>query len=199
MSAVMLAGLLKIELASHTVLLCDGGTVPWDGDTYTGNDSLFGSIAGMEAPDEGVGDEAPMVTLRFNPPGDVASADLIDAGHQSKRARLWIAEINYTTGEVVGTPEQQADMMIGVPRLRTGERTRVLEIDMVPRLERAFLTTEANTLSNAFHQSIYPGELGLTKTTGVSRAFAFGVTLAPRGVSGGSGGGGFSGGYGQYA
>lgn len=186
---IILTALLKIELASHTVRLCGGGTVPWDAETYSSEDELFGSIAGADGTDEGVGDMVPLATIRFLPPEGVAAADLIDPAHQGSRVRWWIGEIDATTGELAGEPDLKADMIIDVPRLRLGTGKRVLEVGVLSRWQLLKLGKRENTLSSAFHQSIFPGEKGFDNATGVTTSFAFGTISAPRGTTVVGGGG----------
>lgn len=179
MQTIMLTGLLKIELAGHTVLLCDGGAVTWGGDTYTGYDSFFGAVKEVEAISEGIADEAPAFTITFLPPPEVASADLISPAHQNARLRGWIAELD--EGAVTGAPDQFCDMLIDVPRLRFPQTGRVLEIDCVGGGQRLMNLHEANVLNGGMHRRIYPTETGMDDTTGVQSTFAWGVGSA-RGV-----------------
>ena len=178
---ILLAGLLKLDLPGHTVLLCDGGTVVFDGDTYTSEDSVFGTIAGIEAVTEGIGDQAPAATITFAPQDSAAPADLSNAAMQGSRLRTWIAEIDYDTGAIIGTPDQQTDSVIDVPRLKLGKGTRMVEMDFVSSLERLFIVATGNVLSGEFHRRVWPGERGLDNATGVEFAFAWGVSSPPRG------------------
>src|SRR3546814_2304754 len=53
----LVVGLLKIELPDATIRLLDGsGQLVFDGETYTGRDPVFGSLAAVEAIEDGVGD-----------------------------------------------------------------------------------------------------------------------------------------------
>lgn len=181
MQSIMLTGLLKIELAAHTVLLCDGGAVSWAGDTYTGYDDFFGVLKEVEAISEGIADEAPAFTISFLPPPDVASADLISRVHQNARLRGWVAELDAETGLVTGTPDQFCDMLIDVARLRFPQSGRVLEIDCVGGGQRLMNLHEANVLNGGMHRRIYADETGMDDTTGVQSTFAWGAGSA-RGV-----------------
>lgn len=181
MQSIMLTGLLKIELAGHTVLLCDGGSVPWGGDTYSGYDSFFGAVKEVESIGEGIADEAPAFTITFLPPPDALAADLISPTHQNRRLRGWIAELDAETGAVTGTPDQFCDMLIDVPRLRFPQTGRILEVDCVGGGQRLMNLNEANVLNGGMHRRIYPDETGMDDTTGVQSTFAWGAGSA-RGV-----------------
>jgi hypothetical protein len=174
----ILTGLLKIELASHTVLLCDGGTVEYDGDTYAPHDTLFGGLQGMDSLTEGVADEAPAFTLTFLPDAAASAADLLDPAHQDCRLRLWLAEIDADTGLVTGTPDQFADALIDVPRLRFPADGRILEGDCVSGGQRLMNRNEANVLNGGMHKRIYSSETGMDDTTGVQQTFAWGISAA---------------------
>jgi len=178
---ICLAGLLKLELPGHTVLLCDGGTLLFEGDTYLSEDSVFGTIAAIEAVTEGIGDQAPAATITFAPQPDAAAADLSNAAMQGSRLRTWIAEVDYDTGVILGTPDQQTDAVIDVPRLKIGKGKRLVEMDFVSSLERLFIIGTGNVLSGEFHRRVWPGERGCDNATGVEYTFAWGVGSPPRG------------------
>ena len=180
---VTLAGLLKLELPGHTVLLCDGGTVFYDDDTYTSEDPLFGTIAALQPISEGVGDEAPAATITFSVQPDANVGDVSNDAMQGARLRMWIAEIDPDTGAVVGTPDQVTDAVIDVPRLRLSKGKRLVDMDFVSSLERLFIVATGNVLSGEFHRRIWPGERGCDNATNVETTFAWGVGSPPRGVS----------------
>lgn len=193
----MLAGFLKWEAGSETVRLCDGGTLVFDGESYTPRHSVFGAISGFDPIGEGVGDEAPAGTLTFSPDPDADPGTINAATLQGSRIRMWISEIDRDTGEIVGTPDLQLDNIVDVTRLRINRNVFELAADIVSRTERLFLINEGNVLSGERHRQIYPSELGLNNAIGVPQIVPWGVVGAPRGTvsySGGSGGGGDSGG-----
>jgi hypothetical protein len=188
----MLAGFLKWEAGSETVLLCDGGTLVFDSESYASRHPVFGSIAGFDPIGEGVGDEAPAGTLTFSPAPDAEPATINSAVLQGSRIRMWISEIDRETGEIVGTPDLQLDNIVDVTKLRLGKSVYELAVDIVSRTERLFLINEGNVLSGERHRQIYPGELGLNNAIGVPQVVAWGVVGAPRGTV--AGGGGYFGG-----
>lgn len=174
MRRVMLAGLLKIELPGHTVLLTDGGTVPYDGDSYRGRDPLFGVLADPDEIEEGATEELPSLTLRFIPPAGVASLDLNDPAFQDCRLRMFLAELDEDGAPIL--VEQIADMLIDVPQLVFPEESgRELEVICVSVWQRLFDTNEGNLLNSASHQKVHPGEQGLDNTTGVDRNVPWGT------------------------
>ena len=185
MKRIALTGLLKIELPGRTMLLCDGGAIAWNGETYRSRDDLFGNIASVEALAEGQGDEIPALDLELQPPGTAAVAELSKPGYQASRVRLWIAEYDVATGQVVGTPERMFDGQIDQTTLRVGRSSRVVSMTVVSNAERLFELDIGNTLSPTFHKSIWPGELGHDNASGLTVPVAWGVESPRR--AGGSG------------
>lgn len=176
MRRILLTGLIKIELPAHTVLLCDGGTIDFDGDTYRGKDALFGMVREAGEISMGVGDIAPSGSISFLPPPDVAAAALLDPSFQGCRLRGWLAEVGGDSGVIVGTPSLELDAIIDVPTLRFPPEGRVLELGYVSTWQRLFDVDEGNLLNGGVHKKIYPAEMGMDNTTGVSRDFPWGTT-----------------------
>lgn len=182
MDRILLAGLLKMELPGRTVLLCDGGFVPWGAETYLSADAVFGTIGDFEVPEEGVGDIIPSGSLTMLPPSGQAAVNLSSPAFQGARVRMWIAEIDPMTGLPVGDPDLQADWQLDRTVLKSKRGERSLAIDMVGTAQRLLAKVEGNVLSSAFHSSIFPGEQGFDNGTGLEANFAWGIASAPRGV-----------------
>lgn len=194
---VGLTGLLKIELPSHTVLLTDGGVTEWAGDTYTAYDEVLGSLASIDTIAEGVSGEIPALELQFASPGPVAVSSLSDGAIQQSAVRLWVAEFDVETGEVIGTPELRFIGFVDQPQVSFAFRQFTVTITAVPQLELLFFKDTGNGLSSTFHKALYAGELGHDNASGLTIPIAWGVASPPRGGTsfggGGAGGGGFGG------
>jgi hypothetical protein len=182
MERILLAGLMKAELPGHTILLCDGGFVPWNGEIFLSADDIFGTIDSFEPPEEGVGDVIPSGTLTMLPRGSAAAIALSRPEYQGSRVRFWVAEIVESTGQVLGDPDLQADWQLDRTTLRSSKGSRKLEIDMVSRAQRLLAKVEGVVLSSASHSAIFPGERGFDNATGLGVNFAWGVASPPRGV-----------------
>src|SRR3546814_12965143 len=101
----LVVGLLKIELPDATIRLLDGsGQLVFDGETYTGRDPVFGSLAAVEAIEDGVGDEAPALNFTLLPASDAASAELASPDMQGSVVSLWLAAVDRATGAVIPAP-----------------------------------------------------------------------------------------------
>ena len=192
MDIATLAGLVKIELPDATLRICDGAFVKWDAETFEANDPDFGTIGSMEPVEEGVGDEIPALRMSFLPNSTASAATLSQPEYQGCRVRMWIAEVDIDTNEVVGDPSLEFDGQADSTDLIIGKGTRELEMDVVSAAERLFVINEGNTLSPRFHKLLYPGELGQDNAIGVGVGVAWGTALPAQsygqGYSGSGGG-----------
>ena len=187
--------LLKIDLPDGDVFLSDGGVTVFNGDTYRPTDAVLGGWATVDTIAEGIGDEIPALELGFSPPGVTAVTALSNGAIQQSRVRLWLAEYDTDTGEVVGTPELKFIGFVDQPQVSFAFRQFSVTITAVPDLEAMFFRDTGNGLSSTFHKALYAGELGHDNASGLSIPVAWGVE-SPRGsggsASGGSGSGGFT-------
>lgn len=195
MDIVTLAGLVRIDLPEAELRLCDGAFVIWGADKYESAHPDFGTIGSMEPIEEGTGDEIPALRMTFLPRDSAAAAELSRPEWQGCRVRMWIAEVDIETFEVVGEPDLMFDGQLDSTELVIDRGTRELEMDIVSAAERLFVINEGNTLSPRFHKSLYPDELGEDNATGVGVGVAWGTALPAQTYStgfsyGGSGGGG---------
>src|SRR3546814_7291421 len=127
----LVVGLLKIELPDATIRLRDGsGQLVFDGETYTGRDPVFGSLAAVEAIEDGVGDEAPALNFTLLPASDAASAELASPDMQGSVVSLWLAAVDRATGAVIPEPLLLFTGELAQPPLtvdRSGEHTSELQ------------------------------------------------------------------------
>lgn len=195
MQSVTLSGLVQIDLrGGATLRLCDGGIVTWGANTFTSKDSTFGGIGGMEPLSEGVGDEVPALRMTFFPESTAAAADLVQPGWQASPMKFWIAEVDRSTGEVVGTPELMLHGQLDTADLEVGMGTRAINFDVVSTAERLLEGNQGNTLSPRFHKSVWPGETGEDAAIGIGISVAWGVESPTGGGGAAVLGGGNSGG-----
>lgn len=190
---VTLSWLATFVLPDEMLRLCDGGRLIWDEDVYAAEHADFGVIGGVELPPEDDGDSAPGATITFLPASAAAAAELSSPDYQGCVVRFHEAEVDQATGEVVGDPELIGSMMIDTTTLRIGKGYRMLDIGLISEADRLFSVNDGNSLSSAFHKSIWSGETGLDNATGVGTTVAWGVEGPPRGTTGN---GGFGGGAG---
>lgn len=185
-------GLLKMELPTGDVRLCDGGFITFDSEVYTSKDAVFGSVGSLRPMSEGVGDEVPALELELLPDGSAEPGDLGQPGFQQSRCRLWLGEYDVDTGLISGTPDLLFDGQLDQCTLKVDVSERSLASTIVSTAERLFQRNAGNNLSDGWHESVWPGEKGHANATGLTVPIAWGVEAPPRSYGGAAytGGGG---------
>ena len=174
--------LLRLTLPSATVRLSDGAEIKWGADIYRPRHASYGGIGSVEALAEGIGDEVPALQIELLVPGSTAAATLLAPGLQTSRVTAWLAEANFSTSTVVGTPSAVFDGWIDQGRLVRSAGSLALNLSVVSLLERLFELNTGNTLSPSWHKSVWPGETGEDHATGLGLADAWGVEAPPAAV-----------------
>ena len=182
--APLLFGAIKIELPGYTLRLLDGSAVLQMGsEIYAGLDATFGTLGGISDLSEEIGDNAPEVTVTLMPPDVSATAVLSHPNMQGSVATIMVGAVDAATGAVIGAPEILFLGEIDVPTIGIDESgARTVEFTIVSVFERLFETEEGQRASNGWHQSIWPGELGLEFMTGTDVNLYWGVK-PPKGAS----------------
>ena len=175
----------KAELPGHTARLLEAsGSVTWSEGTFTGEDSLLGTINAIDTINDGIGDQAPQITIKFNPKDDADAIEICSPDMQGSRMRIWLGALT-TAGAVVADPYLIFDGELDQPTLSIDIGTRELKYDCVSSFEKLFMLDEGNRLNQSHHQEVWPGEEGLNHVTGVTRSVIWGPGFNPE-----SGGGG---------
>lgn len=192
-SVINFFGAIKIELPSYTIRLLDGaGVMVIGGETYTGEDANFGTINSIDQIAEGIGDEAPELILSLYPKDGVAAGTLCSPAMQGSRVTVMFGAVDPATGTPIGTPEVVFLGEVDIPTLSVESGSRTVEFTIVSVFERMFENEEGIRASDGYHQSIWPGELGLQYMTGTGGKLYW-ATKKPAGTVtayGGSYGGG---------
>ena len=192
---VTIFGALLIELPGNTLRLLDGSAeidLPEGGgtETYSGEDADFGTWESLDEFADGTGDEAPGMVIALLPNSDGAAATLSDPLVQGSAVVVSLAARDDSTGLLIGEPYPLLVGEIDVPTHRIGASLSV-EYEIVGGMERLFFNDEGIRLSQAFHEQVWPGELGFAHATGITENDYWGVTgKQDSGVAGGGGGGG---------
>lgn len=175
---------VELTLPGHTVRWVDGaGELEIDGYLFSGEDVIGGTISDVDAIETGAGDTAPSMSLTFLPPSENAAAVLADPLVQGSRIRAISGVYSADTGTVVGEPIVPFDGEIDVPTLRLGEHLLAVEMSCVPASERLFEADEGIRMSDSFHQSVWPGELGMAHATGITNNDYWGHNPPNPGIS----------------
>lgn len=195
---ITLAAVIEWQAPGGDVLLADGGVVKFDpgsGElTFTGADARFGTLAAADEFEVGVGDQAQIGGLSFVPPADAAVADWWRTDLENSRIRVWLGEIDPVDKITLTDAELIGDLLVDTPSREQANGQDVLRLSFIARDQKLFETRQGNVCSDAFHQSIWPGERAFENCTDAQQFFAWGTGAPPSGGS--SGGGGGSGGFG---
>lgn len=190
----------RADLPGYTLRLLDGASeVTWAEGKFVGRDPRFGVLSSIEPLSDGVGDQAPTLSISFQPPDDAAAGDLASAAMQCSRIRIWIGALDYN-GAVVADPYLLFDGELDQPTLGIDAGVRDLAFECTSAFEKLFRNDEGHRLSLAHHQEIWPGETGLAAVAGVVKQVIWGPgdkiagSFPGSGGGGGGGGGGFQGG-----
>ena len=189
MNQIALTGLMKVELPSRTLRLCDGAFFIYEGETYEEEDSVFGTIGSFEPVEEGVGDFVPAINMTLLIPAATVAAEVSAPGNQTSRATFSIAEYDVETGLIISA-DVLFDGQLDQTTYVIGDGKKELGVAIVPLAERLFEGNIGNTLNSTFHKSVHPGEKGHDNATGLSVGVAWGTESPRRGSGGGGGGGG---------
>ncbi len=164
---VLLSGLLHIAFPGHDLRLCDASAaIAFDGQVFTGSDAVFGAIESIDAIGEAAGDSFPAIDLVLLPPDGHDPAEVASPDMQGSAVRIWLAAIHPDTGATIADPELLFAGEIDVATHEAGLNDARVNYSMVSVFERFFAPDEGARLSDAFHQSIHPGELGFKNMTG---------------------------------
>jgi hypothetical protein len=173
--APLIFGALKIELPGYTLRLLDGASkLVFGGETYLGKDATYGTIDSIETLSDGVGDEAPALSITLTPGTDAGAAALLSPGVQGSTVQLWLGVLDRATGVPIPDPDLLFYGEVDVPTLKAGKGSRSVALDCVSGFERLFADDEGIRLSDAFHKSLYAGETGLANVTGVTKKIYWG-------------------------
>lgn len=177
-------GAVEILLPGYALRLIDGaGQVSFGGNTFLGRDTTFGVIDSVDVIADGTGDEAPQVTLTLLPASDAAAASLAAASMQGSEVQIFLGALDPATGLVIPDPMLVFLGILDVPTLKASASSRTLEYTIASVFENFFSDDEGARLSDTFHQSVWPGELGLSYVTGVDETVVWGADTPPAAVA----------------
>lgn len=194
--------LVEIELPEATLRLTNGGFVIWGSNAFISADAAYGSLDSVDTVSDGTEAQTSAARVVLLPYEDAALATLAHPDAQRSPIRIWQGAVNQSTGALIGEPEP---LFIGILDYVTVSVSEDSREAIIEAITEASLQTETNAerrLNHAFHQSCWPGELGLAYVTGIERRKVYWRVESPRGAvqygggGAGSGGGGFGGGGG---
>jgi len=179
-------GAIRMDLPGRTVrLLVGSGFVRFSVDgtveTFTGSDDVVGVFSAIDTLTDGMGDEAPALSLTFIPAKDAAAAQLASVAMQGSPVRLWLGAIDPMSGLVIGDPLLLFNGLLDVASLKVSSTGRTVDYEITSIFEDFFLSDDGARLSDTFHQYLWPDELGCAFVTYVAQQIYWG-TSSPDGV-----------------
>ena len=159
--------LVEIELPTHTIRWTDGGFVVWDGQTFAARDETYGVLSSIEAIEDGVDNQATVCALTILPPDGAGFTALIAPGVQGSPVTIHQGAVSAATGTLIGEPDLLARLELDQPRI--GGNSDSLIYDCITEEARMLEANEERRLTDTFHQSAWPGELGYKNVTALPR------------------------------
>ena len=174
----LLFGCVEINLPGYDLLLLDGaGELMIGGRKFVGRDPTYGVLDTIKGLGDSMGDKAQAVTLGLKVPNNAALADLLDPAVQGSPVTIGFGAVNPWTGLPVSLPKTLLEGELDAPTVSWDLNTREVEYKVTTIAERLFATEEGIRLSDAWHQSVWSGELGLAFVTDVETIVPWGQKL----------------------
>lgn len=158
--------LVTITLSGATVRWLDAGGsgfVVWGANTYKAEDATYGALGAIGAIEDGADGQATVCDLTILCDG-TAMALWIDPAEQGSLVTIHLGTVNPSTGLLIGEPELLFRGELDQPRLSSGQ-SQTLIYDCITEEARMLEPNEEQRLTDSFHQSVWPGELGYDKVT----------------------------------
>lgn len=180
---VVVVGAIEIVLPEHTIRVLTGsGQISFGGKTFTGADDTYGTLVSVEDLTDGTGDDAPALQLSFAPASNAAAASLGNASHQGSAVTIWLCVVDPASGLVVPDPLAVFLGALDVTTFRSGDKVRLLDMEVTSAFEQFFFNDDGARLSDQFHEYCWPGETGLNQVSGIEQHIYWGAA-PPTGVS----------------
>ncbi|WP_010186021.1 hypothetical protein [Sphingomonas sp. PAMC 26605] len=174
----LLFGCVEINLPGYDLMLLDGsGQLMVGNRLFVGRDPTWGVLDTIKGLSDTLDDQAPSISLGLIPSTDVALARLIDPALQGSTVTIAMGCVDMWTGTAVSAPYVLFVGELDVPTVSWDANDRRLEFKATSIAERLFATEEGKRLSDAFHQKVWPGELGLAFVTDVETYVPWGQKL----------------------
>tara|TARA_R110002073_G_scaffold120601_1_gene262638 strand:- start:15134 stop:15784 length:651 start_codon:yes stop_codon:yes gene_type:complete len=182
---------VEIVLPSQTIRLVSGGFVSFDVDgspvSFTARDTVYGTLGEVAVIKDGIDAVALSATIKLLPPTDTAMAGIAAPAAQGSLVRIWQGAVDQATGLADGAPELLFTGELDFGTLSVSARSWVVALECLTEEARQLEPDAQRRLSDAFHQKVWPGELGLSHVTNLSRKIYWRLA-EPRGAATGGGG-----------
>ncbi len=166
--------LVRLDMPGGAICLTDGGFVVFDAgegegpEPYVAHHPVYGSLDTIGNAKDGAEAQTTRIDIGILPASDTAAAALGSPNVQGVRVQWWEGAVDPSAGLLIGAPELKFDGEIDKPRFQVGD-SWLLVLECGTQAERQLEPNADWRLNNAFHQLIWPGELGLAFVDGVTR------------------------------
>lgn len=172
---------VQVLLPGAQIRLLDGaGTASFDvGDglgvqAFTGRDPVFGTLAASSEIDDGIGNQAPSISLTLLHSTNSAMAEFASPDALGSEVKIWFGSVSSETGQVVGAPLVIFEGLTDPAELILTQNGRALQIPVDSVMVRFLEPDQGARMNNGFHQRVYPGERGFEFITAISRKVPWG-------------------------
>lgn len=177
-----LTAFFEFDFPSGTRRLMLGSSeVAWNGHTWLGYDPTFGSVAANDDIAEDMTGVAPNSSIDIHIAPTATIADIAGPAVQLSSFKIWLAALELDSSShlaVIPDPELVFDGFVDQATINIDKNRYDVEYTIISAFDYFFEDTEDQRLNGQFHQSIWPGELGLNNVTGVAKKIYWG-TLGP--------------------
>ncbi|WP_375290919.1 hypothetical protein [Qipengyuania sp.] len=174
-----LFGAVEIVLPERTVRLLDGaGEVMIGGERYLGRDPEWGVLAYVKGLSDSDGDSSPAPVLGLVPSGELALSQMLNPALQGSPVSVMIGALDRQTGSPIGEMYVPFTGELDVATPSWDLNRREVEFALSGVGERLFQVEEGRRLSDSFHQTVWPGELGLAFVTDVESTVNWGQSTS---------------------
>jgi len=145
----------------------DGGFVSWSGNLYASEDATYGWLGGMGAIEDGADGQATVCDLTILC-DDTALSLWIDPTVQGSVVTIHLGALDRDTGLLIGGPDLLFRGELDQPRLMSGVG-QALIFSCITEEARMLEPNEEQRLTDSFHQSVWPGDLGCEHVSDVEK------------------------------
>lgn len=168
--------LIEADLPGGPLQLMFGtGAIQWGAKVFRDTSDIYGALAAIDAVEDGDDDEAPPFTFDLLPPTDAAAAAICNPLNQESDVYVWLAALDPVTMLLVPDPQLLGYFQWDIATLTPDAGTREVEVECVSAFDLLLEDDEGARLTDAFHQSIFPGELGCANVTGLTEPRYWGM------------------------
>jgi len=149
-----------------TIRWTDGGFVRWDGELYRALTD-YGVINRTDEIVDGIDNEVTACTIEVMPADQDAHDAMTAYSVQGSRITQHLGVVDFATGLLIGEPDLLLTSEVDDHSL--GSAAGAIAIHTITEEARMLEADDQRRATDAFHQSIYPGELGYSNKTTLRR------------------------------